>query len=100
MLAWYLCLGLTILVLIAVLIYIKNRTNGILISGGQRRRYLLHVPANYHPDRPAPLVISIHGFVQWPAHQARLSGWNQLADREGFLVVYPRGTGCLLRWNA
>lgn len=97
---WYFFLGLAFLVLFAAPFYLANKTNGIVVSGGRRRSYLLYVPDSCHPDRPVPLVISIHGFVQWPAHQARLSGWNQLADREGFLVVYPRGTGFPLRWNA
>jgi polyhydroxybutyrate depolymerase len=43
--------------------------------------------------------MSIHGFIQWPAHQQTLSGWNSLADEYGFIVVYPQGTGFPLRWN-
>ena len=27
---------------------------------------------------------------RWPAQQRDLSRWNELADREGFIVVYPR----------
>ena len=30
------------------------------------------------PD--APLVISIHGFAEWPAHLMEISHWNQLSD--------------------
>ena len=80
--------------------YLANRTNGQIQTGGRTRRYLLYVPDSYDPEEPSPLVITIHGFAQWPAHQQRLSGWNQLADEDGFLVVYPRGTGFPLRWNA
>lgn len=80
--------------------YARNRTNGSMIISGRRRRYLLYVPPSCDPAVPAPLVICFHGFVQWPAHQQRLSGWNRLADRYGFLVVYPRGSGFPLRWNA
>jgi len=29
-----------------------------------------------------------------------ITGWNEIADREGFIVVYPQGTGTPLRWNA
>ena len=92
------------LVLVSVLLggifYLRNRTNGQIQSGGLSRRYLLYVPESYNPDNPSPLVISIHGFAQWPAHQQGLSGWNHQADEEGFLVVYPQGTGFPLRWNA
>jgi polyhydroxybutyrate depolymerase len=77
-----------------------DRTNGTLVSGGETRRYLLYVPESYDPATPTPLVISLHGLVQWPAHQMRLTGWNALADEQGFIVVYPAGTGFPLRWRA
>lgn len=77
-----------------------NQSDGGIVSGGQRRSYLLHVPASYDPATPAPLVISIHGFAEWPAHQMQISRWNDLADRHGFIVVYPAGTGFPRRWRA
>ena len=58
------------------------------------------MPDSYDPSVPTPLVITIHGFAQWPAHQEGLSRWNDLADRDGFLVVYPSGTRFPLRWRA
>ena len=76
-----------------------NRTNGRLVSAGERRAYLLYVPPAYHPTVPSPLVISLHGFAEWPAHQMQISGWNELADEFGFLVVYPSGTGLPWRWR-
>jgi polyhydroxybutyrate depolymerase len=79
---------------------IANRTNGSVESGGVSRSYLLHVPDSYKPDVPAPLVITIHGFAQWPAHQMELSGWHDLADEEGFIAVFPAGTGFPMRWSA
>lgn len=68
-------------------------------AAGKRREYLLHVPPSYAPDRPAPLVITIHGFSQWPAHQLWLSRWNRLADEKGVIVAYPSGTGLPKRWT-
>lgn len=78
---------------------LANRTNGALVSGGERRTYYLHIPEGYDPAVPVPLVISIHGFAEWPAHQMRISHWNDLADEAGFLVVYPSGTSFPLRWR-
>jgi polyhydroxybutyrate depolymerase len=96
-----LVMGLPItLALLGMLAFlVANRTNGSLVSSGKRRKYLLHVPRNYDPTKPAPLVISIHGYAEWPAHQMQISRWNELADREGFLVVYPCGTGFPLHWR-
>lgn len=79
---------------------ISNRTNGKLESDGETRRYLLYVPQSYDPSTPTPLVICIHGFAQWPAHQLHISGWQELADEQGFIVVCPMGTGFPLRWRA
>lgn len=86
--------------LIAVTIYLlSNQTNGQIISSGERRRYLVYVPETYNPELPTPLVINIHGFVQWPANQMQISQWNELADEHGFIVVYPSGTSFPLRWR-
>ena len=76
-----------------------DKTNGRLISSGQERKYFLYIPASYNPSTPTPLVISIHGFAEWPAHQIELSGWNELAEEYGFIVVYPSGSGFPKRWR-
>lgn len=76
-----------------------HRSNGNLFSGGMKRHYILHLPADLDPSKPNALVLSLHGFGDWPAHQMRMSGWNDLADQEGFIVVYPMGTKVPLRWK-
>jgi len=82
-----------------LLLPLVNRTNGTLASGGRKRSYLLYVPDSYNPATPTPLVISLHGFAEWPAHQMKISHWNDLAKRHGFIVVYPCGTEIPLRWR-
>jgi polyhydroxybutyrate depolymerase len=91
---------LVLLIFIAVsTFFLLNKTNGQIKSSGQIRKYRLYVPELYDSSAPTPLVICLHGLIQWPAHQQKLSGWNALADEHGFIVVYPRGTGFPLRWN-
>jgi polyhydroxybutyrate depolymerase len=68
-----------------------NRTNGAIVSSGDKREYLLYVPSSYDRNRPVPLVISLHGGAMWPAQQRHVSRWNEVADEHGFLVVYPGG---------
>src|ERR1044071_565070 len=77
----------------AVSFYKSNRPNGTLILAGETRKYELYVPRSYDRAKPAPLVISMHGAGGWPVQQMNLSRWNRVADREGFLVVYPSGLG-------
>jgi len=79
---------------------IANHTNGAIQSSGETRRYLIYVPDSYDSATPTPLVITIHGFAQWPAHQMELSDWHKLADEKGFIVVFPAGTGFPMRWSA
>lgn len=77
----------------AVSFHVRNRNNGAVVSSGERREYLLYVPKSYDSGRATPLVISLHGGGIWPALQSDLSGWNGLAERHAFIVVYPAGLG-------
>ena len=94
-------LGLPVVLIILLLgaFVLANNTNGTLFSSGENRAYLLYVPKSYDAAVPTPLVISIHGYAEWPAHQMEISHWNQLADQYGFIVVYPSGTQFPLRWR-
>lgn len=87
-------------VVIGVVVTWLDKTNGEIVSSGEKRQYLLYVPTTYDPAKPTPLVISLHGFVEWPAHQMQISHWNELAEEYGFIVVYPEGTGFPRRWRA
>jgi len=64
---------------------------GKILDRGQLRTYYLHVPKSYHPDRPTPLVIVFHGSGGSGRTIARVTGFNDLADAKGFIVVYPNG---------
>src|SRR3990170_1874579 len=75
----------------AVSFYVRNRSNGSIVSSGQEREYLLYVHESYDRTKPTPLVISMHGGALWPAAQMEISRWNRMADEHGFLVVYPSG---------
>lgn len=73
--------------------------NGTLISSDTAREYLLYVPESYSRSTAAPLVVSLHGYSSWPNSQMVTDEWTLLADREGFIVVYPSGTGTPKRWR-
>ncbi|HSM25842.1 MAG TPA: hypothetical protein VK856_13345 [Anaerolineaceae bacterium] len=88
-----------IAILASYLLIQINRSDGQIMTPEGERKYLLHVPESYDGEQPTPLVISIHGFAEWPAHQMKLSRWNELAEEENFIVVYPRGTEFPLRWR-
>ena len=70
-----------------------------LEHGGVERRYRLHLPEGY--DRAStPLVFNFHGFTSSATDQEYYSVMDETADREGFAVAYPQGTGVPASWNA
>jgi polyhydroxybutyrate depolymerase len=88
-------IGLPVLLILMILLSVSfaNKTNGAIVSSGEKREYLLYVPKAYDRSRPTPLVISMHAAMNWPAYQMKISQWNKAADENGFIVVYPAGTG-------
>jgi polyhydroxybutyrate depolymerase len=71
--------------------------------GTQERRYLVHVPASATPGQPSAVVVAFHGGGGNPEQFRSEAGLDSVSDREGFLVVYPAGSGVLettLTWNA
>jgi polyhydroxybutyrate depolymerase len=74
-----------------------------LRTGTYQRRFLLHIPVGYTGSRPCPLVVVLHGAFSTGREMEKWTGWSQLADREGFIVIYPEGIGILgflQHWNA
>ena len=70
---------------------------------GRRRTYIVHVPPGLDRSRPVPLVLVLHGGVVNAFFTAHNTGMSATADREGFIAVYPNGTGRfedrILTWN-
>jgi polyhydroxybutyrate depolymerase len=74
-----------------------------LRTGKYQRHFLLHIPEGYTASRSFPLVVVLHGAFSTAKEMEKWSGWSQLADREGFIVIYPEGIGILgflQHWNA
>jgi polyhydroxybutyrate depolymerase len=75
-----------------------------LAIGGATRTYIVHVPPRVSEGRPLPAVFAFHGGGGNASGFKAYAGLDALADREGFVVVYPDGSGRsgrrLLTWNA
>ncbi|QIB34861.1 PHB depolymerase family esterase [Ancylobacter pratisalsi] len=67
-----------------------------ITSGGRQREFILHVPKDAPPG-PKPLVIALHGALQPASVMQRYLDLDAIADREGFVVAYPKGINLL--WN-
>lgn len=58
-------------------------------SGALTNPYLVYTPRTYNPRRPAPLFVMVHGCQTTAYQQMRANLINQLAERRGFVVLYP-----------
>lgn len=75
----------------------------ITTTDGLARTYIVHIPVGYSVKKTYPLVLVFHGGFGWAENMETHSGISQLADKNGFIAVYPDGvesnTG-IRTWNA
>ena len=64
-------------------------TTGVLTDDGLMDRWYEYVPASYDGSRKVPLVVGIHGGLMTGWGHAIYTSWTMLADREGFICVFP-----------
>ncbi|MFH1520076.1 MAG: alpha/beta hydrolase-fold protein [Candidatus Micrarchaeota archaeon] len=55
----------------------------------KQRTYLVYLPTNYDPNTLYPVVFMFHGMGGNAQAAADSYGWQELADQEGFIVVFP-----------
>ena len=60
-------------------------------AGARQRVFWLHVPTDYQPGRPVPLVLAFHGGGGTGTSMQLSSALSTMADQRGFLVAYPQG---------
>jgi len=75
-------------------------SDATLVSGGQTREYRIVVPRAYRTGKSIPLVLGFHGNGSTAAQFESYSGFSTLAQREGFIAVYPQGLGDIPGWDA
>ena len=76
----------------------------VLMHQGRPRRYHVHLPRAREYEEKLPLVLALHGAPGHGANMAEFSGLRELADRRGFIAVFPDGTSArdpvFLNWNS
>ena len=76
----------------------NDRTyDGTITVGDLERTYLVHVPASYSEQKPAALIFVFHGGGGEAKTSGKFTGFSELSDKEGFIVVYPQGVD--KSWN-
>lgn len=77
-----------------------HQSSWTLTHGGRPRRGEAFIP--YQLQDPTPVVFMFHGGGGRAKQAARDYRWNEQAAQDGFIVMYPEGTGAtsLKTWNA
>ncbi|MCA6504162.1 MAG: prolyl oligopeptidase family serine peptidase [Pseudanabaena sp. M135S2SP2A07QC] len=72
-----------------------------LVQQNQERSYYLYIPRSYQANKPMPLLLAFHGGVSQGNSMAVKTGFNEIAEREGFIVAYPNGLdrGAYGQWS-
>lgn len=73
-------------------------TTRTLLIGGIERSFLVHAPPGYDGTARVPVVFDFHGLGGNSNQQKNLSRWDDVADANGFISVYPQGIDNA--WNA
>ena len=66
------------------------------------REYIVYIPQNYDHSIPSPILFVFHGFGGSNNFTMNSTGFNEIADQENFIVVYPQGSlilNLLAHWN-
>jgi polyhydroxybutyrate depolymerase len=61
------------------------------LVSGLTRTFLVHVPASYTGSAAVPLVLVYHGLGGTGQGMSLLTHFSRVADKCGFIVVYPDG---------
>lgn len=67
------------------------QVNSTIQHNNITRNHITYVPQSYVPGTTVPLVFVMHGFTQSASAIMSATGFNDLAEQEGFIVVYPNG---------
>ena len=87
--------GLAIL-LLAPLLQAQETKEKVTVEDVDRS-YMLRLPKGYDAQRHYPVVILLHGLNQDADDMERLTQFDQLADKDGIIAVYPFALNG--RWN-
>jgi len=68
--------------------------------GGVSRTYFVYTPKSYSAGQAVPVVFVLHPLTKDAAWAEHIMGWDQCADKNGFIVVYGQSAADRGVWNA
>lgn len=77
---------------------LRGKSRQTVMAAGVPRSFVYYVPQSLDANKPAPFVIVPHGYTMSGEEMFGITGYDKIADREGFVVAYPDGAGAN-PWN-
>ena len=74
-----------------------QETKETITIEGTDRSYVVHLPKGYDEKQHYPVVVLLHGANQQADDMERLTRFNELADKDSVIAVYPSAVHG--RWN-
>lgn len=69
--------------------FVKGRNDYVVDVDNTPREFIVHVPMDYDPNVPTPVVYMIHGSNQSGRIMYENTHWARKADEETIIIVYP-----------
>lgn len=84
-------LGVCLSILFSAPLWAQDNQEKVAVDDVSRT-FVVHLPKGYDSQQHYPVVILLHGRNQDAEDMARLTHFNQLADKNGIIAVYPQAT--------
>jgi len=76
---------------------VTGQQEGELSFQGIDRNYIIYTPQLYSATKAAPLIVVLHGGHGDAKKSFKRTGFDSIADKEGFIAIYPEAVGN--NWN-
>jgi len=93
---WLAAAGALALLLAATALWAQETKEKLTVDDVERN-FMVRLPKGYDRQQHYPVVILLHGMNQDPEDMERLTRFNELADKDGVITVYPLALHG--RWN-
>lgn len=81
------------LVILSLIVFFSSCYRGYyhINVDGEKRYYRIYVPEDLSTKEKVPLLLALHQFSDTAKGMEKLTGFDVLAEKEKFIVVYPQG---------
>ncbi len=70
-----------------------NTFNCSIIKNKLTREFIIYIPESYYSQTSrVPLLFSLHGYTSFARVNIEYTGFKEIADNNGFIVIYPQGS--------